>query len=353
MSRLMAMIRPVTVRAVCLVFSGVMGVLGVSVPVVAATMAAPAIVMDSGATDSHEMARQWLQRMATSLTETHFQFSMMQMQRDQSQPLRYTHGVVDGQQVALLETLNGPLSSVVRVGSTVVFLEYGNQPYSVASDRIPDLWPGAFAGNLGVFDNHYQFVLAGRNRIAGRPVQIVRVMALDAYRYQYQLWLDQESALPLRMDLLDANNNLLEKLLVIESHLFAEPLPILSELQAQQWPSILVPPANNVNERWRFGWLPEGFVLRHYDKHRLLGLNEPIEYLSLTDGLSDFSVYIGRAGRVTLPKNIVAGNGLGLASAIHGDFEVVVVGKMPAEALTNVAENLYPANTSKPNTPKQ
>ncbi|MBY5993490.1 MucB/RseB C-terminal domain-containing protein [Ferrimonas balearica] len=290
-----------------------------------------------------DTAQRWLERMASSLTAENFQISLVQLQRDQIRTLRYFHGVVEGEEVAYLDHLNGPSKSVVRVGNQVTYLEHDVAPYSVNAGRIHGWLPPAFAGNIERLTPHYQFVKAGRNRVAGHTAQLIRIVPEDAYRYQYRVWLDIESALPLRVDLLDTENNLLEQVLAIELHLFEQPLPQLEELKAQVWPNVVVPPQSSQNSRWQFGWLPKGFAVTHYDQHLLLGLNEPVEYLSLSDGLADFSVYIGLAGQVELPTHLSTTNGLALASAIHGEVEVVVVGKLPVDALSNVANNIYPA----------
>ncbi len=291
----------------------------------------------------NDESKLWLARMQEALNSSNFQISYIHMQLDQIRAFRYQHGLIDGEQVAFLEHLNGPLKSSARVGNKVIYLEQDTKPYSVTSDRIPGIMPGAFAGGLLELDGHYRFVLGGRNRIAGHSAQLIRIVAADQYRYQYRVWMDAETAIPLRIDLLDTDNNLLEQLLVIEHHRFNDASPLLHELRAQQWPAVVTAPESPQTHPWRFGWLPSGFEVRHYDQHLLIGLNEPVEYLAVSDGLNDFSVYIGRVGQVQLPTNISSGNGLSLASARHGEFEVVAVGRMPVESLQNVAENLYPA----------
>ncbi|GAA4897270.1 MucB/RseB C-terminal domain-containing protein [Ferrimonas pelagia] len=304
---------------------------------VALTMAPIVQAADSSA------ARQWLERMELALNHHNFQLSLVQMQRDQIRAMRYHHGVFDEAQVALLEHLNGPIKSAIRLDDKVVFIEHDVQPYGVRSDRIPGMLPGVFAGGIAKLEPHYRFVEGGRNRVAGRTAQLIRIVSGDPYRFQYRVWLDVESALPLRVDLVDQENSLLEQLLVIELHQFEQASPLLIELRERTWPEVMEAPERQLQQRWRFGWLPAGFEVQHYDQHMLLGLNEPVEYLALSDGLAEFSVYIGLAGRVTLPGNVTAGNGLALASAVHGEVEVVVVGKLPVETLANVAENIYPA----------
>ncbi|GAA5192356.1 MucB/RseB C-terminal domain-containing protein [Ferrimonas gelatinilytica] len=294
--------------------------------------------------DSGELAAlPWLVRMEHALNHANFQLSMVQMQRDQIRSLRYLHGVMPEGQVALLEHLNGPVKNAIRIHNTVAFLEHDVQPYSVRSDRIPGLFPGVFAGGINGLEAHYRFVEGGRNRVAGRTAQLVRIVPADQYRFQYRVWLDIDTALPLRVDTLDPDNTLLEQLLVIELHQFDKAPPLLEELSQRSWPEVLEAPRSTFELRWRFGWLPKGFTVTHYDQHRLLGLNEPVDYIALSDGLAEFSVYIGRAGRVDLPDGLTTSNGLAMATAQHGEVEVVAVGKVPLSALVNVVENIYPA----------
>ncbi len=287
-------------------------------------------------------ARPWMVRMEHALNHANFQLSMVQMQRDQIRSLRYLHGVMANGQVALLEHLNGPIKNAIRIQNTVAFLEHDVQPYSVRSDRIPGLFPGIFAGGIDGLGDHYRFVEGGRNRVAGRTAQLVRIVPADHYRFQYRVWLDSETALPLRVDMLDPDNVLLEQLLVVELHQFDQPPALLDELSQRSWPEVLEAPRSAFEPRWRFGWLPKGFVITHSDHHRLLSLNEPVDYIALSDGLAEFSVYVGRAGRVDLPDGLTTSNGLAMATAQHGEVEVVAVGKMPLSALVNVVENIYP-----------
>ncbi|WP_245595614.1 MULTISPECIES: MucB/RseB C-terminal domain-containing protein [Ferrimonas] len=290
-----------------------------------------------------DSAISWLQRMQQALSQSHFQYSLIHLQMDHIRPLRYLHGVVDDHQVAYLEHLNGPLKNVVRVDDQVTYLEHEVKPYSVRSARISGFIPPAFGTGVEAFTPFYQLAMGGRDRIAGRTSQVIRIVSTDRFRYSYQLWLDVKSGLPLRIDTINADGQLLEQYLVIELVTFSEPPPILSELAGQVWPPVLASASATDAPQWRFGWLPQGFEVTHVDQHRLFGVNDPVQYLSLSDGLTEMSVYIGLAGQIEMPENLSTGSGLSLASARHGEVEVVAVGKLPVESLSNVANSIYPA----------
>ncbi|TKB55543.1 MucB/RseB [Ferrimonas aestuarii] len=284
----------------------------------------------------------WLRKMQTALNESQFQYSLIHLQMDHIRPLRYLHGVVDGKEVAYLEHLNGPRKNVVRVNNQVTYLEHEVKPYSVQSERISGFIPPAFGTGVERFTPFYQLALVGKDRVAGRSAQVLRIVSTDRFRYSYQVWLDVDTGLPLRIDTANAEGHLLEQYMVVELMLFEKPVPVIAELAKQKWPPILVPAQPSDKQQWRFGWLPKGFEVTHVDQHRLLGINEPVQYLSLSDGLTDMSVYIGLVGPSELPSDISVGNGLSLASARHGDVEVVAVGKLPKETLANVAGSIYP-----------
>ncbi|TKB49507.1 MucB/RseB [Ferrimonas sediminicola] len=281
--------------------------------------------------------------MQQALSDAQFRYSLIHLQSDHIRPLRYVHGKIDGEEVAYLEHLNGPQKNVVRVGDRVTYLEHDVKPYSVRSARISGFIPPAFGTGVEAFTPFYQLALAGRDRVAGRTSQVVRIVSTDRFRYSYSLWLDTQTALPLRIDTLNAEGQLLEQYLVIELATFDEPSPVLAQLAGESWPPVLMPAYQARESSWRFGWLPQGFELTHVDQHRLFGVNDPVHYLALSDGLTEMSVYIGLAGQVVMPESLSTGSGLSLASARHGEVEVVVVGRLPLESLTNVANSIYPA----------
>lgn len=282
----------------------------------------------------------WLENMSQALREQEFKFSLIQLQADHIRPLVYIHGKVEDQEVAFLEHLNGPPKNAVRVGRTVTFIEHDQPAYSVNADRIPGILPPAFAGDISRLESGYQFVLGGRSRLAGRPSQLVRIIPNDEFRYGYQVWLDMESFLPLRYDMLTQDKELLEQILVVELLVLDEAPAILHEAYKQDWPAIVSQSKRDAGDNWTFKWLPAGFEILVKDSHRLMGSHEAVEYIALSDGVANISVYVARLGDTKMPEELVTRNGLSLATEVVGNFEVVAVGKVPAETLSRVAKSL-------------
>ncbi|GIU16148.1 sigma-E factor regulatory protein RseB [Shewanella sp. c952] len=285
-------------------------------------------------------AKAWLENMSQALREQEFKISLIQIQADHIRPLVYIHGKVQDQEVAFLEHLNGPPKNAVRVGNTVTFIEHDQPAYSVHAKRIQGVIPAAFADDISNLEAGYKFVLGGRSRIAGRPGQLVRIIPNDDNRYGYQVWLDMDTFLPLRFDMINNDKQLLEQLMVVELLVLEEVPSILKEAHKQEWPAVMAQSERAVGEDWKFGWLPEGFKVLVKDQHRLIGSKEAVEYIAISDGLASISVYVAKAGDAPLPDELVTRNGLSLATERVGNAEVVAVGKVPAETLSRIAQSI-------------
>ncbi|QYK06156.1 MucB/RseB C-terminal domain-containing protein [Shewanella zhangzhouensis] len=285
-------------------------------------------------------AKAWLEEMSRALNQEQFKMSVIHLQADHIRPLVYLHGKVNGQEVAFLEHLNGPIKNAVRIDNRVTFIEHDQPAFTVNADRIQGLWPAVFANDPAGIEAGYQFVLGGRSRIAGRPGQLVRLIPNDPHRYPLQVWVDMETYLPLRYELLTDEKELLEQIMVVELLVLEEPAPLLAEAAKQDWPPVINQLDRHDGQNWTFTWLPEGFKVVARDHHRLMGSQEPVEYVAITDGIANISVYVGRAGNVPMPDELMTRNGLGLVSEKVGNAEVVAVGRVPMETLSRIIRSL-------------
>lgn len=285
-------------------------------------------------------AKAWLKNMSQALRDKQFKVSIIQLQADHIRPLLYVHGIVDNQEIALLEYLNGPPKNAVRVGNRVTFIEHDQTPYSVTAPRIQGVWPAALAGDISQLEKGYQFVIGGRSRIAGRPGQMIRLLANDENRYDAQVWIDMDTFLPLRFDTLNKEKQLLEQTMVVELIELSEPANILIQAAKQDWPAVMNQAERSDGKNWQFTWLPQGFDVVVRDHHRLIGIHEPVEYIALTDGLANISVYVARSGENPMPNELLTRNGLSMVVVQVGNLEVVAIGKVPAETLEKIANSL-------------
>ncbi|MGB0893656.1 MAG: MucB/RseB C-terminal domain-containing protein [Parashewanella sp.] len=285
-------------------------------------------------------ASAWLEKMSQALRNEQFKASMIQIEANHIRPLVYLHGNVENQEVAFLEYLNGPTQKMVRVGNQVTFLSHEQTAYSVFSPRIEGLWPAVFSDDPHKLSESYQFVLGGRARIAGRSGQLVRLIPVDKYRYGYQLWLDMQNYLPLRFETISNDKVLLEQLMTIEMLELNNTPKVLVDAAKRDWPEATSLIERKEGKNWQFNWLPKGFEVVMRDHHQLLGSTKRVEYIALTDGIANISVYVGSADETDLPDELTSRNGLSVITTQKGNAEIVVVGKAPAETLNHIANNI-------------
>lgn len=298
------------------------------------------IIVFPAFSQSNISAKAWLDKMSRALQQTQFKASMIAVQADHIRPLVYLHGIVDNQGIAFLEYLNGPPLKAVRVGQQVTFLENDQVPYTINARRIDGLWPQVFAEDVAKIADSYQFVLGGRSRIAGRPGQLVRILPNDNFRYGYQVWLDMENHLPLRLDTITHNKRLLEQLMVIEIGVLDQTPDILQQAASHNWPTAAKQQLHKSSINWKFNWLPMGFKVMVRDNHSLYGSRQPVEYIAISDGIANISVYVARAGKTELPEVLNAQNGLSVVAEKVGSTEVVAIGQVPTETLSNIVKSL-------------
>ena len=285
-------------------------------------------------------AKAWLQSMSQTLKEKSYKMSIIQLQAEIVKPLIYVHGHVDGKNVAFLEYLNGPPKSAVRVDQTVTFIEHDQSPYSVHANHINSVWPAALIDKIESLEQSYQFVLGGRTRIAGRPGQLIRLIAKDNHRYDAQVWVDMSTYLPIRFDTVNRDKQLIDQTMVIELHELNEPVQILQQVLQQKWPMVINQAERLEGQNWQFTWLPVGVEIVVRDNHRLIGNLEPVEYIALSDGLTNISVYVAKAGEYPLPEELTSRNGIAMFVEKVGSSEVVVIGKVPVDTLERIAKSL-------------
>lgn len=289
--------------------------------------------------------RQWLELMRRALTEGNYSLSLVVADGQQMEPVQLVHGVTAQGQATLITYLNGPPRQVVRLDSQVSYFEADGEAYSLRASRVAGPLPPAFFGDIGALAKSYDFVMAGRNRAAGRPVQLVRLAARDELRFSALLWLDEASGLLLRVDLFTPAGQPVEQVQVVHMALHDTPDPALLALEPASLPPLLAgPPPLRLDDRdglrWSLAWLPPGFEVRYHDRHRLAQTNEPVDYYLLSDGLVELSVYIQPEPERRESPQVAARGATGIVTGWHNGIEVAAVGRLPVDTLGRVVEGV-------------
>ena len=154
-----------------------------------------------------------LQQMQSAVSQQNFELSMVKARQGRLEPIRFSHGIIDGKEVAHLSYLDGKAVEFLQRQNEYTFFENTHEPYTLKGARFPGVWSSLVRMPLPRVMESYDPVLAGRSRVAGLVAQVVRLVPKEADKYGFVLWIDEQSHLLLRVDMVDREGNLVEQVL--------------------------------------------------------------------------------------------------------------------------------------------
>ncbi|MEO6081082.1 MAG: MucB/RseB C-terminal domain-containing protein [Steroidobacteraceae bacterium] len=202
------------------------------------------------AATSSEDARALIKRMNDALINRNYQGVLTHRWSGGSDTLRLIHRMRDGHMVERVISLNGSGFEIVRDGTR--FVQYfparpgakpGAKRIAVAEKRSRSYgYISALNGVSAGSEKYYAISSGGTQRLLGWPTatQFVSVEPRDALRYGYRLWLDPQSAMPIKTQLVTKAGEVVDEI-------------SFSELQLMEAiPDDLLKPAVNPNDfQWK------------------------------------------------------------------------------------------------------
>lgn len=275
------------------------------------------------------MAQQ-LERMADAMRSLSYEGTLVYLHDNRLEALRIQHRVENGQSHERLESLNGPVRTVTREQDRVTCKLSSARPISVhrvgiARDilRTKTVDPEALSA-------HYLVHPLGAARVAGRQTDVVGIIPRDNFRYGYRFYLDLETGLPLKSDLMGKQAEPVEQVMFTSLELLpSEGESTVTDAegdereQGAETRELLVEDTNG----WNFAVLPPGFKLVMFD--HLSDDDQPTKHFVLSDGLASVSVYVENG----VAEGLSGESRIGAVSAVGGRIsghQVTVVGEVPA-----------------------
>ncbi|AFJ46102.1 sigma-E factor regulatory protein RseB [Shimwellia blattae] len=295
---------------------------------------APADTISSGAL---------LQQMNVASQSLNYELAFISINKQGVESLRYRHARLASKTYAQLLQMDGPRREVVQRGGEISYFEPGLEPFTLTGDYIVDSLPSVVYADFKKLSSSYDFIAVGRTRIADRLCEVIRVVSRDGTRYSYIVWMDTETKLPLRVDLLDRDGETLEQFRVI-SFAVNQMNPSIQALEKANLPPLLaVPDDKNVNFAWAPSWLPQGFKAVSSSKRPLPGMELPVESRLYTDGLFSFSVNVSRAGTAgatSSGEQLLRNGRRTVSTEVRDNMEITVVGELPPQTAKRIADSV-------------
>ena len=150
-----------------------------------------------------DSAAHWLQRMHTAFSQSNYDGVFSFVSGTDVASLRIVHMFENGVQSERLVHLDGSPREIVRKGEEVMCILGPDDELLALGGSIPSgPFAQAFARNFEDVGRNYNLTMGAEDRVAGRVTVRMTVQPKDEHRYGYRLWLDKETGLLLRSDLI-------------------------------------------------------------------------------------------------------------------------------------------------------
>jgi sigma-E factor negative regulatory protein RseB len=304
-----------------------------------------AVVSTANAGDRE--ARQWLERMSEALATRNYEGRFFHLRDSRRESMRIYHRVDKGKVTERLVSLDGSGREIIRNQSEVICYLPDRRTVLVEKRTDDSTLLAAVPAYNEELEAHYNIERGPFTKALGRRTQVINVTPRDQFRYGYRLWLDDETAMPLKSQLCDREGNVIEQILFAELN-FRDRIPADS----------LKPSISGEGFRWIRqdaqpqlaagqvgGWgvirLPAGFRLTAWRIQLIAGSSVPVQHLVYSDGLASVSVFIEPSDPQAAPMKGLAKVGAAFAfSRAMDGHQVTAVGEVPPVTLEAIAASV-------------
>jgi len=291
--------------------------------------------------------QEWLDRMAVALASSSYSGEFVCESAGRAERLRIVHRVKDGAVAERLVSLSGNGREQVRDGDEVV-VYLPDQKLAIIERRPQgsDLM-GALPQFGGEFRPWYEISYVGREVALLGPAAVVVVRPRDGYRFGYRLWIDEATHMPVRSELSDAANRVIERVrftrLELDDAIADEAFEPDLDRAKLRWVRQAQQAADAV-PAWRAARMPPGFRLSVSGLQAMAGSSSPVSHLVFSDGLASVSVFIEMPAPGKAPFTGSGRSGVASAfSTVVQGHQVTVIGEVPPATLQYIATGLTPA----------
>lgn len=297
--------------------------------------------------DQKAEALRLLEGIGESARELTYDGIFIYRQENEIETVRIIHRADERGERERLISLTGAPREVVRTDIHVTCVNASRR--SVFVEALPLQPPLSRVSILAHQDigDYYDFSVTPGERVAGRNTTRLVISPRDSYRYGYALWIDRESGLLLRSDLMANDGEVLEQMLYtqirfaddIPDHLLDSPLLTEGYTVHEPVGDGAARPGIRREPQWRVQWVPEGFR-----SHQVIATEQPegwSEHHLYSDGIATFSVYVEPLAQGAEPYEGLSTMGaLSAFGRVKGINQLVVVGEVPSATVARVGDSV-------------
>jgi sigma-E factor negative regulatory protein RseB len=304
-----------------------------------------------------------LQRISRADQDHNYQGTFILRKSDELSSLRVTHGNDEKGVWETMEALNGEPRKVIRRNNQVVSIYPDRELVTVRQNSNSHSLHPQLPENLDQLDYFYDIQQLDDDRIANHQSLVIDLIPKDKLRYGYRYWVDKNTGMLLRCDLVDENGSVIEQMMFTSlTYLTDAPEPPVLASQFEQYRQKTLDNFSVKNDesavalkdegpKWTVNVLPKGFVLTQSNMRHSVPLTADaaaeaearrpdLLHMVYSDGLASVSVFIGKKHG---DENFLLGaSKVGAMNAFGSsadDYFVTVVGEVPMKTVQSMAQS--------------
>lgn len=305
-----------------------------------------------------------LKRMSDADQNQNYHGTFILRKSDKLSALRVTHGVDEQGIWERLESLNGEEKQVLRHNDRIISVYPERRLVTVRRASKQQSLHQQLPENIDQLESFYSMTRLEDDRIASHQTLVVDLLPRDQYRYGYRYWIDKETGMLLRCDLVSENDEIVEQMMFTSleyssgasSHGFD--LQQFARFNQQIMDETETDQGKTAKVEWEVQRLPSGFMLTQntmrYLQPSAINASESdkavagdstntspdLQHLVYSDGLASVSVFIEK--NKGNGKHLQGASSMGAVNAFGhavGDFFVTVVGEVPEKTVQLMAQS--------------
>lgn len=270
-----------------------------------------------------------------------YEGTVIRRHNQQSDTLKVARKFVDGVINERLTTQEGNGLEIIRVGDEVHCILPDQKSVLVQQWKNQSTLFSALPGRDLRYAAQYDVSLVREDRVAGRTAMMLAIRPHDGFRYGHRIWLDRETAFPLKIQLLDVDGVVLEEVKFAEirygSNVSENVLAPSISIDSFTW---YREPARyqavDVESLWDSTDIPAGFRTMSTKTEIEEETETPVTHIVYSDGLVDVSVFIAQKNDKGTTGASFVGSSNSYGTQI-GEFQITAVGKVPARTVQRIA----------------
>ncbi|HEY7929068.1 MAG TPA: MucB/RseB C-terminal domain-containing protein [Steroidobacteraceae bacterium] len=300
--------------------------------------------------------RSWLARTDRALATRNYRGVFVHEHGGETETLRVVQRVGPEGLSERLQSMDGSGREFIRRGNQLLCYLPDRHMVLVERSAGTGLLFGGLPSLEAALAGEYSVTQVTRTRVSGRSARVIGIEPRDQLRYGYRVWIDEATAMPLRMQLRDSQGHTLEQIvftdLVLPPHISPAELAPGLDAHNYRWvqqdiPAPAAADTPGLAIAWQASSLPPGFRLTASARQMLPG--GPAEHLVFTDGLASVSVFVqarrsngGPALASSHDDSASLGSSSAYSTAVQG-YRITVVGEVPPETVRQIARSMRTA----------